>query len=48
MRATEIVTDNNPDNIAYEKILEKLGFQIVDDEYNERTGLFHPNYRLTK
>ena len=30
------------------KILEKLGFQIVDDEYNERTGLFHPNYRLTK
>ncbi|MBR2827382.1 MAG: GNAT family N-acetyltransferase [Erysipelotrichaceae bacterium] len=46
--ATEIVTDNNPDNIAYEKILDKLGFQMVDDEYNERTGLFHPNYRLTK
>ena len=46
--ATEISAANNPDNIAFEKILDHLGFEMTDDEYVERTGLFHPNYRLTK
>ncbi len=46
--ANEIVASNNPENIAFEKILSKNGFVMVDDEYDERTKLFHPNYELTK
>ena len=38
----------NPNNIASKKLLEKLGFSYVRDEYYQPTGLYHPSYLLTK
>ncbi|MBQ9036211.1 MAG: GNAT family N-acetyltransferase [Erysipelotrichaceae bacterium] len=46
--ANEIDATNNPENVYFGKILAKNGFVMTDDSYNERTKLFHPNFKLTK
>ena len=37
---------HNPNNTASSKVLLKLGFQYVGDEFYEPTGLYHPSYEL--
>lgn len=39
---------HNPDNIASQNLLIKLGFQYTLDELYEPTGLLHPSYLLSK
>lgn len=45
LNAVEIFAGHNPKNINSKKVLEKLGFQYIGDEYYEPTGLFHPSYK---
>lgn len=37
---------HNPNNAASSKVLLKLGFQYVGDEFYEPTGLYHPSYEM--
>lgn len=37
---------HNPQNIASQKLLKKLGFHYICDEFYEPTGLYHPSYEL--
>lgn len=39
---------HNPKNLASAKLLKKLGFIYIHDEYYEPTGLYHPSYLMTK
>lgn len=39
---------HNPNNVASKKLLEKLSFSYIRDEYYPPTGLNHPSYFLTK
>ena len=39
---------HNPKNNASKRLLEKLRFNYIRDEYYEPTGLHHPSYLLTK
>lgn len=37
---------HNPNNIASKKLINKLGFSFVGNEFYEPTGLYHPSYLL--
>ena len=37
---------HNPNNTASSKVLHRLGFQYICDEFYEPTGLYHPSYEL--
>lgn len=39
---------HNPKNIASSKVLAKLNFRYVRDEFYAPTGLYHPSYELTR
>lgn len=41
-----LVAGHNPNNIASKKVLAKLGFNYIGDEFYEPTGLYHPSYEL--
>ena len=47
LKAEGLFAGHNPQNIASQKILSKLGFHYIDDEFYEPTGLYHPSYELT-
>jgi len=38
---------HNPNNTASQKVLSKLGFKYIGDEFYKPTGLYHPSYQLT-
>jgi RimJ/RimL family protein N-acetyltransferase len=44
--ANELVAGHNPENAASRRVLEKLGFEFVREEYYAPTGLNHPSYVL--
>lgn len=46
LKAKMLFAGHNPKNIASRKVLNKLGFSYVRDEFYEPTGLFHPSYEL--
>lgn len=46
LKAKKLFAGHNPNNIASRKVLNKLGFTYVRDEFYEPTGLFHPSYEL--
>lgn len=48
LSATKLFAAHSPDNINSKKILEKLGFQYVGDEFYKPTELYHPSYLLNK
>ena len=48
LRATKLFAGHNPKNTASGKILMKLGFKYVGDQFYEPTGLDHPSYELIK
>lgn len=44
--AEELVAGHHPQNLASQRVLEKLGFRYVGDEFYAPTGLNHPSYVL--
>lgn len=46
LKAKALFAGHNPNNIASRKVLNKLGFVYVRDEFYEPTGLLHPSYEL--
>lgn len=47
LKATALFAGHNPNNTASAKVLSKLGFTYVRDEFYEPTGLYHPSYELS-
>jgi RimJ/RimL family protein N-acetyltransferase len=45
LHAKDLFAGHNPANLASEKVLKKLGFHYVRDEFYPPTGLYHPSYR---
>lgn len=46
LKAEWLFAGHNPQNAASSKVLYKLGFQYVGDEFYAPTGLYHPSYQL--
>lgn len=46
LKANKLFAGHNPNNTASRKVLNKLGFTYVRDEFYEPTGLYHPSYEL--
>lgn len=46
-KVSALYAGHNPDNEASKKLLLKLGFKYVKDEFYPPTGLNHPTYLLT-
>lgn len=46
LTAPGLFAGHNPNNTASSKVLLKLGFQYMGDEFYEPTGLYHPSYEL--
>lgn len=46
LKADGLFAGHNPNNIASSKLLNKLGFHYIGDEFYEPTGLYHPSYEL--
>ena len=42
----KIVAGHHPENTSSGKVLFKLGFKRIEDQYYEPTGLMHPTYIL--
>lgn len=48
LNAKWLFAGHNPGNIASAKLLAKLGFKYIKDEFYPPTGLFHPSYMMTR
>ena len=48
LKADKLYAGHHPNNGASRKLLMKLGFQYVGDEYYEPTRLYHPSYILKR
>lgn len=46
LNAKKLFAGHNPNNSRSRKLLTKLGFTYIGDEYYEPTGLYHPSYEL--
>ena len=46
LKAYKLFAGHNPNNHTSKKVLEKLGFQFIRDEFYVPTGLMHPSYEL--
>lgn len=46
LKTDALFAGQNPHNTASAKILRKLGFHYIGDEFYEPTGLYHPSYEL--
>ena len=44
--AEGLFAGHNPRNTASKRVLERIGFRYVRDEYYEPTVLYHPSYEL--
>ena len=48
LHADALFAGHNPNNAASAKVLRKLGFRYIGDEFYEPTGLYHPSYELKR
>ncbi|MCC3867997.1 GNAT family N-acetyltransferase [Terrisporobacter mayombei] len=48
LKAENLFAGHNPNNKGSQKVLQKLGFIYIRDEFYEPTGLYHPSYKLTE
>ena len=48
LHAEGLFAGHNPKNIASAKVLAKLNFKNIRDEFYAPTGLYHPSYELRK
>lgn len=46
LKADKLYAGHHPKNEASKKLLTKLGFQYIGENYYEPTGLYHPSYEL--
>lgn len=46
LKADRLFAGHNPNNAASQKVLGRLGFIYIGDEFYEPTGLYHPSYEL--
>ena len=46
LEAKKLFAGHNPNNTASAKVLGKLGFAYIGDEFYAPTGLNHPSYEL--
>lgn len=46
LKAEGLFAGHNPQNVGSQKVLNKLGFHYIGDEFYEHTGLYHPSYEL--
>ncbi len=46
LKAKKLFAGHNPNNSHSQKLLGRLGFVYVGDEFYEPTGLYHPSYEL--
>lgn len=46
LKAKRLFAGHNPKNDRSRKLLSKLGFIYIGDEFYEPTGLYHPSYEL--
>lgn len=46
LKAKKLFAGHNPGNGKSRKLLNKLGFRYIGDEFYEPTGLYHPSYEL--
>lgn len=46
LHAERLFAGHNPNNKASNKVLSKLKFKYIGDEFYEPTGLYHPSYEL--
>lgn len=44
----KLFAGHNPSNTASARVLGKIGFRYVKDEFYAPTGLYHPSYELTR
>lgn len=47
LNAKKLFAGHHPDNLASRKLLHKLGFVYIGEEFYAPTGLYHPSYELT-
>lgn len=47
LRALKLYAGHHPQNNGSKKLLTRLGFQYINDNYYEPTGLYHPSYEMT-
>jgi len=48
LNAIKLYAGHHPQNIGSRKLLARLGFQYIGDNFYEPTGLYHPSYEMTK
>lgn len=48
LHADGLFAGHNPKNVASSKVLAKLNFRYVRDEFYAPTGLYHPSYELRR
>ena len=46
LNAKGLFAGHNPNNTGSKRVLGKLGFQYIRDEFYAPTGLYHPSYEL--
>lgn len=46
LKADKLYAGHHPQNEASKKLLTKLGFRYIGDNYYKPTGLYHPSYEL--
>lgn len=44
LKVSNLFAGHNPNNLGSARLLTKLGFHYVNDEYYAPTGLYHPSY----
>lgn len=48
LKAKKLFAGHNPHNLRSRKLLGRLGFHYIGDEFYEPTGLYHPSYELLR
>ena len=48
LKTKALFAGHHPDNNASQRLLKKLHFEYIKDEYYQPTGLYHPSYILYK
>ena len=48
LKANDLFAGHHPKNESSKKILTKMGFNLVGEEFYEPTGLMHPSYTYKK
>ncbi len=46
--AAKLYAGHHPQNTGSRKLLARLGFQYIGDNYYEPTGLYHPSYEMNR